>query len=86
MASAVEGGTGTIGISEFASEALGDVVFVELPDVGERVTSGKPFGSVESVKSVNELFTPVTGEVIEVNEALTTHLSWSTTHHMRKVG
>lgn len=67
----LSGGTGTIGISEFASEALGDVVFVELPDVGERVTSGKPFGSVESVKSVNELFAPVTGEVIEVNEALT---------------
>ena len=65
------GDTGTIGITEFASEALGDVVFVELPEKGERVTSGKPFGSVESVKSVNELFAPVTGEVAEVNEALT---------------
>lgn len=62
--------TGTIGITEFAAEMLGDVVFVELPAVGERVTSGKPFGSVESVKSVNEIFAPVTGEVTEVNEAL----------------
>ena len=67
----LSGSTGTIGITEFASEALGDVVFVELPEVGEHVTSGKPFGSVESVKSVNELFAPVTGEVSEVNDALT---------------
>jgi glycine cleavage system H protein len=60
-----------VGISDFAQESLGDVVFVELPKVGEKFDAGEPFGSVESVKSVNELFTPVTGEVLEINERLT---------------
>ncbi len=66
----LDGTTGTVGITSFATEALGDVVFVELPEAGDKVASGKPFGSVESVKSVNELFAPVTGEVIEANQAL----------------
>jgi glycine cleavage system H protein len=66
----VEGGEGTVGITGFASEALGDVVYVELPEVGEKFQQGKPFGSVESVKSVNELFIPVSGEIVAVNTNL----------------
>ena len=66
----VAGGVGTVGITEFAQHSLGDVVYVELPKVGEKFAAGEPFGSVESVKSVNELFIPVSGEVAEINEAL----------------
>lgn len=66
----VEGDEGTIGITAFASDALGDVVYVELPDVGEKFQQGKPFGSVESVKSVNELFIPVSGEIVATNSKL----------------
>jgi len=66
----VEGNAGTVGITHFAQEALGDVVYVELPKVGEKFSAGEPFGSVESVKSVNELFTPVSGQVIAINETL----------------
>lgn len=66
----VEGDEGTIGITEFASDALGDVVYVELPDVGEKFQQGKPFGSVESVKSVNELFIPISGEIVAINSEL----------------
>ena len=66
----VSGGEGVIGISEFAQESLGDIVYVELPKVGDKFEAGDPFGSVESVKSVNELFIPVSGEVIEINETL----------------
>lgn len=60
----------TIGITDFAQDALGDVVFVELPEVGDNVTEGKPFGVVESVKAVSDIFSPVTGEVVEINEEL----------------
>jgi len=66
----VEGDTGTIGITEFAQNELGDIVFVELPDVGKQIKSGEVFGTVESVKAVSELYSPVSGEVIEVNQAL----------------
>ena len=66
----VEGGTGAIGITDFAQQQLGDVVYVELPDVGTSVTAGQVFGTIESVKAVSELFAPVTGEVVEVNGAL----------------
>ena len=66
----VEADEGTVGITGFASEALGDVVYVELPEVGEKFQQGKPFGSVESVKSVNELFIPVSGEIVAVNTNL----------------
>jgi glycine cleavage system H protein len=59
-----------IGISDFAQEALGDIVYVELPKVGDSFEAGDPFGSVESVKSVNELFIPISGEILEINEAL----------------
>ena len=66
----VEGDTGTIGITDYAQKELGDVVFVELPQVGTQLEMGDELGSIESVKAVSELFTPVTGEVVEVNEAL----------------
>ena len=61
---------GTVGITDFAQHELGDVVFVDLPTVGVKVTAGKPFGSVESVKAVSDLFAPVNGTVAAVNEDL----------------
>ncbi len=66
----IEGDMGTIGITDHAQNALGDVVYVELPKVGESFSAHEAFGSVESVKAVSEIFTPVSGEVIEVNESL----------------
>jgi glycine cleavage system H protein len=66
----VEGEVGTIGITEFAQKELGDVVFVELPQVGASLEAGDELGSIESVKAVSELFSPVSGEIVEVNEAL----------------
>jgi len=66
----VEGNIGTIGITEYAQKELGDVVFVELPQVGTELEAGDELGSIESVKAVSELFVPVSGEVVEVNEAL----------------
>jgi glycine cleavage system H protein len=65
-----EDGTVTIGITDHAQEELGDVVFVELPDVGDTIGSGDSFGTVESVKAVSDLYTPVGGEVVEVNSSL----------------
>ncbi|MGH3987345.1 MAG: glycine cleavage system protein GcvH, partial [Pseudonocardiaceae bacterium] len=59
-----------VGITDHAQRQLGDVVFVELPEVGDRFEANEPFGSVESVKAVSEVYTPVTGEVIKVNEEL----------------
>lgn len=67
----VEGETATIGITDYAQEELGDVVFVELPDVGDAFTAKESFGSVESVKAVSEIFSPVSGEIVETNESLT---------------
>ena len=66
----VEGDVGTIGITDYAQHSLGDVVYVELPKVGDKFEAHESFGSVESVKAVSELFTPVAGEIVEVNEAL----------------
>ena len=66
----VEGGVGTIGITDYAQKELGDVVFVELPQVGAELDQGDELGSIESVKAVSELFSPVSGEVVEVNDAL----------------
>jgi glycine cleavage system H protein len=66
----VEGGAGTIGITDHAQHELGDIVFVELPKVGAKVTKGQTFGSVESVKAVSDIYAPVSGEVAEINEAL----------------
>jgi glycine cleavage system H protein len=62
-----------VGITDFAQRQLGDVVFVELPQVGRRVKQGEVFGTIESVKAVSELFSPVSGEVIAVNDGLETH-------------
>ncbi|PLX89231.1 MAG: glycine cleavage system protein H [Desulfuromonas sp.] len=66
----LEGDIVTVGITDFAQDQLGDVVFVELPEVGDELQSGKPFGVVESVKAVSDVYAPVSGEVIEVNEVL----------------
>ena len=68
---AVEGNIGSIGITDYAQDSLGDIVFVELPKVGDTLEAGKTFGSIESVKSVSDLFAPVTGTVTAINEHLT---------------
>ena len=65
-----EDGLTWVGISDFAQNALGDVVFVNLPEVGDEITAGDPFGDVESVKAVSDLVSPVSGTVAEVNEDL----------------
>src|SRR5690242_88497 len=67
-----DGGNATIGITSYAQESLGDIVFVELPKVGSEITAGKTFGTVESVKAVSDLYAPVTGTVSEVNGELAT--------------
>lgn len=69
----VNGGTAEVGITDFAQKQLGDVVYVELPDVGRRVKAGEAFGTIESVKAVSELFAPMDGEVVDVNVALKEH-------------
>jgi len=66
----IEGDTGVVGITDYAQNALGDIVFVELPKVGAEITAGKPFGTVESVKAVSELFAPANGTVTAINEEL----------------
>ena len=66
----IEGDSATVGISDYAQDALGDVVYVELPDVGASYEAGRPFGAVESVKAASDLYLPVGGEVIEVNAPL----------------
>jgi len=68
----VDGAIGTIGITDYAQNSLGDIVYVDAPKVGEQINAGKTFGSVESVKAVSDLFSPVTGKVTEVNETLKT--------------
>jgi len=66
----VEGDKVRVGITDFAQSELGDIVFVELPEVGAEITANEPFGSVESVKTVSELYAPISGKVVEVNEEL----------------
>lgn len=66
-------GTALVGISSYAQEALGDVVFVDLPEVGASFAAGEEFGTVESVKTVSEIFLPTAGEILEVNEDLEAH-------------
>ena len=66
-----EGGLVTVGITSYATDQLGDVVFVELPEVGKKLETGKPFGVVEAVKTVSDLYAPIAGEVAEVNGSLT---------------
>ncbi len=67
----IEGNKAYVGITDFAQSELGDIVFVELPEVGDSVEQDEPFGSVESVKTVSELYAPLSGKVVEVNERLT---------------
>jgi glycine cleavage system H protein len=66
----IDGNIGTVGITDYAQNSLGDIVFVDAPKVGAKVEKGAVFGSVESVKAVSDLYSPVTGTVTEVNEAL----------------
>lgn len=66
----IEGDVGTVGITDYAQQQLGDVVFVELPDVGRQVQKGKDMAVVESVKAASEVYAPVSGEVVDVNSAL----------------
>ena len=66
----LEGSVVTVGVSWFAQDSMGDVVHVELPEVGDAVTSGEPACEIESVKAVSDVYSPVSGEVVEVNEAL----------------
>lgn len=66
----VEGEIGTVGVTEYAANELGDIVFVELPEPGSEVNMGESVGTIESVKAVADLYTPVSGEVIEVNAAV----------------
>ena len=67
----VDGDEATVGITQYAADQLGDIVFVELPDTGRDLDEAKPFGVVESVKAVSDLFAPVSGEVVATNDALT---------------
>ncbi len=66
----VEGDKVRIGITDFAQSELGDIVFVELPQVGDDIQADEPFGSVESVKTVSELYAPISGKIVEINESL----------------
>ena len=66
----IDGEEAVIGITDYAQHELGDIVYVELPDVGDEVTNGEALGSIEAVKAVEDIISPITGEVLEVNEAL----------------
>ena len=65
-----EDGKVTIGITDFAQSQLGDIIFLELPEVGQKIVSGEPFGEIEAVKTVSELYAPINGTIIEINEDL----------------
>jgi glycine cleavage system H protein len=69
----IEGDRATVGVTDYAQQQLGDIVFVELPEVGSTVERGEPFGVIESVKAVSDLYAPVSGEVVEVNADLSNH-------------
>lgn len=66
----LDGDTATVGITDYAQHALGNIVYVDMPEVGDEVNAGEEFGAVESVKAASDLISPVSGEVIEINEAL----------------
>lgn len=66
----LEGEIATVGITDYAQHALGNIVYVDMPEVGDEVTAGEDFGAVESVKAASDLISPVSGEVVEINEAL----------------
>ena len=91
----VNGSTATVGITDYAQQSLGDIVFVETPQVGAELTAGKTFGTVESVKAVSDLFAPASGTVTEVNGALATspenvnkdaHGSWMVKFNLKNPG
>lgn len=69
----IEGTTGTVGITDHAQQELGDIVFVDLPKTGVEIAKGKSFGSVESVKAVSDIYSPVSGTIVEANQLLTTN-------------
>ena len=69
----ISGDRGRVGVTDYAQQQLGDVVYVELPDIGAKLKQGESFGTIESVKAVSELYSPVSGEVMEVNSALKDH-------------
>ena len=69
----INGDTAEVGITDYAQQQLGDVVYVDLPEPGATVSAGQPFGSIDSVKATSELFAPMSGEVVAVNEALKAH-------------
>ena len=69
----ISGKTGKVGITDYAQKQLGDVVYLELPEIGRTIKQGDPFGSIESVKAVSDLYCPVSGEVIEINRDLANH-------------
>jgi len=69
----VEGGVGTVGITHYAQSELGDVVFVDLPEKGRALVAGEELGTIESVKAVSEIYAPISGEVLEMNESLRDH-------------
>ena len=69
----INGKTGKVGITDYAQKQLGDVVYLELPEIGRTIKQGDPFGSIESVKAVSDLYCPVSGEVIEINRDLADH-------------
>ncbi len=66
----IEGDIATVGITDHAQEQLGEILFVDLPEVGDTITQGEPFGSIESAKVASDLYAPISGEIIEVNEVL----------------
>lgn len=66
----LEGDIATVGITDYAQHALGNIVYVDMPEVGDEVTAGEEFGAVESVKAASDLISPISGEVVEINEAL----------------
>ncbi len=72
----VEGDTGTVGITDFAQRELTDIVFIELPSVGDVIAQGETFGTVEAIKAVSDLYCPVDGKIVEVNEELADHPEW----------
>lgn len=82
----VDGDIAYVGITDYAQEQLGDIVFVDIPTVGETLEAGETFGTIEVVKTISDLFLPIAGEVLEQNEALEENRNWLIKIPMAKVG
>lgn len=82
----IEGDIAYVGITDYAQEQLGDIVFVDIPTVGETLEAGETFGTIEVVKTISDLFLPIAGEVLEQNEALEENRNWLIKIPMAKVG